>query len=95
MLRISILTRPKAHLAAIYCIQGRWDEVAKLELQVVEARSSLLGVKHPAMRIAMANLASTYSRQGRSRDAEELWVRVRQTGFFFAWSESESPRVLI
>jgi hypothetical protein len=68
----------KAHLAATYCNQGRWDEAAKLELQVVEARVSILGKNHPSTLIAMANLASTYGRQGRLRDAKSLFANVKR-----------------
>ncbi|CAG8883952.1 unnamed protein product, partial [Penicillium egyptiacum] len=50
--------------------QGRWEEAEKLEVQVVETRKTKLGVDHPDTLASMANLASTFSEQGRWKEAE-------------------------
>ena len=39
-------------------------------------RKEVLGPKHPSTLTSMGNLAMTYSRQGRSSEAEQLEVRV-------------------
>jgi hypothetical protein len=43
---------------------------------VLEARKKVLGTDHPDTLLAMGNLASTYSAQGRQKEAEELKVQV-------------------
>jgi hypothetical protein len=45
---------------------------------VMEASSRVLGEEHPDTLSAMANLAATYRNQGRSKDAEELEVKVME-----------------
>ena len=69
----------KANLALVYCNQGRWDEAAELEMQVMEVRVKALGAHHRLTLIAMVNLASSFRKQGRFSDAEELSARVKQT----------------
>ena len=39
-----------------------------------------MGGEHPSTLLSMANLASTYSNQGRWKEAEELEVQVIETG---------------
>ena len=41
-------------------------------MQVIKTRKRVLGEEHPDTLISMANLASTYSNQGRWKEAEEL-----------------------
>jgi hypothetical protein len=48
-----------------------------LQSRAMEVRSSALGDEHPSTLIAMVNLDSTYRKQRRPRDAEELLARVK------------------
>ncbi|KAN0067668.1 hypothetical protein V8E54_014233 [Elaphomyces granulatus] len=59
--------------------QGRWTEAEKLDVQVMEARKTVLGPKHPDTLTSMHNLASTYRKQGRWTEAEKLDVQVMET----------------
>jgi hypothetical protein len=45
--------------------QGRWDEVEKQEVEVMETSKIKLGADHPDTLTSMANVASTYSNRGR------------------------------
>jgi pentatricopeptide repeat protein len=49
-----------ANLASTYRKQGRWEEVEKLFVQVMETSKTKLGADHPSTLTSMANLASTY-----------------------------------
>ncbi|KAL4934882.1 hypothetical protein BDV06DRAFT_217819 [Aspergillus oleicola] len=51
---------------------GRYREAEELEVQVLEIWKQVLGPEHPDTLTSMANLASTYWNQGRSKEAEEL-----------------------
>jgi hypothetical protein len=51
----------------------------KLEVQVMETSSRVLGVEYPSTLTSMANLASTYRDQGRWKEAEELEVQMMET----------------
>jgi hypothetical protein len=53
----------------IYKHKGRWDEAEKLFAQVTETRKSKLGEDHPDTLTSMANLVSTFSKQGRWDEA--------------------------
>jgi len=53
-------------------------EAEKLDVQVMEARSRVLGAEHPDTLTSMANLASTYCYQGRWTEAEKLEVKVME-----------------
>jgi Tetratricopeptide repeat len=44
--------------------QGRWTEVEKLEVQVMETFKTVLGLERPDILSSMANLASTLRDQG-------------------------------
>ena len=55
---------------------GSWDEAEKLEMDVMSARKTKLGLDHPDTLCSMANLASTYWNQGRWDEAEKLDVDV-------------------
>jgi hypothetical protein len=48
-------------------------------VQVVEMKKRVLGVEHPYTLNSIAGLASTYSDQGRWKEAEELQVQVMET----------------
>ena len=47
-------------------------------MQVIETEKRVLGDKHPDTLTSMANLASTYRKQGRWKEAEELCVQVME-----------------
>ena len=47
-------------------------------MQVMEKSSRVLGLEHPTTRTSMAHLASTYQKQGRIMEAEELEVQVME-----------------
>jgi UDP-2,3-diacylglucosamine pyrophosphatase LpxH len=68
-----------ANLTSTYWNQGRWKKAEKLEVQVMETRSQILGAEHPDTLRSMANLASTYRNQGRWKEAEKLQVQVMET----------------
>ena len=55
--------------ASTYRNQGRWKEAEELEVQVMEARKTVLGKEHPDTLIVMNNLAITFKRQGRDEEA--------------------------
>jgi len=69
--------RSMGNLALTYWNQGRWTEAEKLEVHVMEARSSpwCRTSRHTE---SMANLASTYCYQGRWTEAEKLEVHVME-----------------
>jgi hypothetical protein len=46
---------------------------------VIETRKRVLGAEHPNTLTSMSNLASTFSNQGRWKEAEELEVQVIDT----------------
>jgi hypothetical protein len=46
---------------------------------VMETSSRVLGEDHPDTLTSIANLASTYRKQGRWKEAEELVVQVMET----------------
>ena len=48
-------------------------------MQVIETSSRVLREEHPSTLTSIANLASTYSNQGRWKEAEELEVQVLET----------------
>ena len=52
--------------------QGYNCEAEKFQIQVLDARSRLLGEEHPATIWAMGNLAATYESLGKYADAEKL-----------------------
>jgi hypothetical protein len=54
-----------ANLALTFSNQGRWEEVEKLFIQVIETRKTKFGADYPDTLASMANLASTYRNQGR------------------------------
>ncbi|EED11504.1 kinesin, putative [Talaromyces stipitatus ATCC 10500] len=60
-------------------IAQREYEEAKLEVQVMETRKTVLGAEHPSTLTSMANLASTYRNQDRWNEAEKLEVQVMET----------------
>ena len=45
----------------------------------METRKNVFSLEHPDTLISMSNLASTYSIQGRWKEAEELEVQVYET----------------
>ena len=45
----------------------------------METMKRVLGEEHPHSLTSMGNLALTYRKQGRSKEAEELEVRVMET----------------
>jgi Tetratricopeptide repeat len=61
-----------ANLASTLRNQGKWEDAAKLEEEVMEARIRLLGKEHPDTLTVMANLALTLQDQGKWKDAAKL-----------------------
>ena len=55
---------------------GRWDEVEKIYVQLMEIEKEKLGADHLSTLTSMANLANTYRNQGRLDEAEKLGVQV-------------------
>jgi hypothetical protein len=53
--------------------------LATLNSLYAKAREKVLGNEHPDALISIANLASTYSNQGRSKEADALFVQVTGT----------------
>jgi tetratricopeptide (TPR) repeat protein len=68
-----------AALGRIYYDEGRWEEAAKLQVQVMETSKTKLGADHPDTLKSMNNLASTYMEQGRWLEAEKLNIQVMET----------------
>ncbi|KAN0075017.1 hypothetical protein V8E54_007628 [Elaphomyces granulatus] len=60
-------------------VLGRWTEVEKLSVQVMETRKTVLGPEHPDTLTSMHNLASTYRDQGRWTEAEKLLSNLSHT----------------
>jgi hypothetical protein len=52
--------------------QERLEEAEKLEVDVMEARTRLLGPEHPDTLTSMTNLAYIWESQGRDEDAAGL-----------------------
>ena len=57
-----------------YKIQEPWNDGQELEMQVMETSLRVSGQAHPSTLSSMANWASTYSNQGRWKNAEDLEV---------------------
>ncbi|KAL4889182.1 hypothetical protein BDV59DRAFT_210483 [Aspergillus ambiguus] len=55
---------------------GRYSESEELGLQVVKTGKQMLGPEHPMTLTCTADLASTYWKQGRWKEAEELQLQV-------------------
>ena len=49
-----------------------------MQVQVMETRKRVLGEEHPDTLNSMANLAATYSNQGRWTEAEKIQVQVME-----------------
>jgi tetratricopeptide (TPR) repeat protein len=64
------------NLALTYSNLGRYTEAEKLQIQVLDARSRILGKEHPHTIMSMGNLALTYNNLGRRTEAEKLQVQV-------------------
>ena len=74
-----------ARASLLHCIsglmfqQGQWRKEEVLLVEAVDLRKKELGAEHPDTLTSMAKLASTYSDQGRWKEAEELEVQVMET----------------
>ncbi|MCJ1236999.1 hypothetical protein MMC14_004983 [Varicellaria rhodocarpa] len=66
-------------LAISYRQHGMYNRAERLEVQVMETSSRVLGEEHPSTLSSMANLAATLSNQGRWTEAEKLEVQVMET----------------
>jgi Tetratricopeptide repeat len=55
---------------------GFWTDAEKLLVQVMEARSRILGAEHPDTLATMGHLASAYEKQERWEEAEKLQFQV-------------------
>jgi hypothetical protein len=67
--------RSKSNLATEYGYQGRWEDAEELDLEIIEARSRVLGLDHPDTFETKAHLAVIRLYQGRSEEAESLSVQ--------------------
>jgi Tetratricopeptide repeat len=56
------------NLASTFHNQRRWKEAEKLFIEVIEARKSVLGQKHPDTRISMDSLSKIYTEQAGAAD---------------------------
>jgi len=66
--------------AAIYFDEcGLYPKAANMHKRTWDQKKAVLGEEHPDTLTSMANLASTYSNQGRWKEAEELGVGVMKT----------------
>ena len=70
--------RSMNYLALTFLDQGRTEEAAALQEEVVEKRKLILGAEHPDTLTSMNNLALTYRDQGRTADAAALQEEVVQ-----------------
>ncbi|PQE33407.1 kinesin light chain protein [Rutstroemia sp. NJR-2017a WRK4] len=64
------------HMGYYYWEQGYSEKAEQLEIEVLELRKEILGIKHPDTITAMASLASTWWQQGHSEKAEQLEIEV-------------------
>ena len=55
---------------------GKFKEAEQLDIEVLDARTRILGVDHPDTINAMANLATTYGHLGKYTEAEKLQIQV-------------------
>jgi tetratricopeptide (TPR) repeat protein len=68
------------HMAAFFMVHvGQWDKAEELLVQAVKTSKELLGAEHPDTLTSIANLASTFRKQGRWKEAEELDLQVIET----------------
>jgi hypothetical protein len=58
---------------------GFWTEAEKLQIQVVENRSRVLGADHPATLVSIADLATTYGKQEKWKESEKLKLEIMKT----------------
>ncbi|KAF4921131.1 Kinesin light chain 3 [Colletotrichum fructicola] len=67
------------NMTGYFLCYGQWAQAEQVVAQSLKLRENILGEEHPSTLTSMANLASTYSNQGRWKEAEELEVRVMET----------------
>ncbi|MDE9440035.1 tetratricopeptide repeat-containing protein, partial [Staphylococcus xylosus] len=60
----------------VYKVQGRLREAEEVELQAADMSSRVLGEDHLFTLICRGNLASTYTKQHRWKEAEDLEMKV-------------------
>ncbi|CAN9472976.1 unnamed protein product [Alternaria alternata] len=84
------------NLAGTYRDQGRWKDAEVLFLQVLEAKTRVLGDKdHPSVLTTRDNLAITYYMQGRFKEAEELQLQVLETRLRVLGNEHPSTLIIM
>jgi tetratricopeptide (TPR) repeat protein len=68
------------YLSHILWDQERWDEVEKLNVQIIETSGEKLhaDLKNPFILGAMSNLAASYQKQGRTDEAEMLGTKIME-----------------
>ncbi|KIK05193.1 hypothetical protein K443DRAFT_642438, partial [Laccaria amethystina LaAM-08-1] len=64
------------HFGRLLKEQGYNSEAEEFQIQVLDARSRIIGEEHPGTISAMGHLAHTYERLGKYADAEELQIKV-------------------
>ena len=73
---VTYLDDAYAKCGRLFMEQRYLREAEKLQIQVLETRNRILGVKHPDTITAMENLAVTYGHLGKYMEAEELEIQV-------------------
>lgn len=63
-------------IAMILSQEGKWKEAENIHVQVLGVCRRILAPDHTNTNTVMGNLASTYRRQGRSKEAEALELKV-------------------
>jgi hypothetical protein len=56
--------------------EGRYAEVEKFQLKLLEIRKRILGLDHRDALVSILNLSATYTGQGRYKEAETLQLQV-------------------
>ena len=73
---VTYLDDAYAKCGRLFMEQGYLREAEKLQIQVLETRNRILGVKDPDTITVMANLAVTYGHLGKYMEAEKLEIQV-------------------
>lgn len=71
LLTLSTLTA----LAVMHADLGHYEEAEDMELRILKAYETKLGVDHPTTLAAKVNLACTYENQGRLKEAKDLYLQ--------------------
>ena len=61
------------NLAALYYVQGKYQEAESLYQRALEIRERILGPEHPDTACSLNNLAALYDVQDKYQEAEPLY----------------------